>query len=41
MRINKINPFDYDYDEDFKQKEVKNPTKRTFDDDLRDVLSDE
>lgn len=41
MRINKVNPFDYDYDKEFKKEEKKDPMKRTFDDDLRDMLSDE
>ena len=39
IRINKVNPFDYE--EQFKPKPIKETMKRTFDDDLRDIVSDE
>ena len=41
MRVNQVNPFDYDYDADYKPKQTKDPMRRTFDDDLRDMVSDE
>ena len=41
MRVNKVNPFDYNYDEQYKPKKIKESMKRTFDDDLRDIDSDE
>lgn len=41
VRINDVNPFDYDYDQNYKKEQKKDPMKRTFDDDLRDMLSDE
>ena len=39
VRINKVNPFDYE--KQFKPKPIKETMKRTFDDDLRDIVSDE
>jgi hypothetical protein len=41
MKVNKINAFDYDYEENFQPTKVKNTIKRTFDDDLKDAVSDE
>ena len=40
MRVNQVNPFDYDYDQDLKPKQFKDPMRRNFDDDLRDIVSD-